>query len=170
MKKVLDKFAEIIAYIAGILFLAIFILNVANIISRSIFNYSLLWVSDFSVLCIVWVICLGMSVSIYHIEHISIDFLVKKLNQKGQRILKGAISIIIIAFLALLFYEGLITVQSKRELIFTTIMWPLSWSYLALPAFAILSIIFMIARLLDIINGKQIEKDAKEKNKINSNT
>lgn len=163
MKKVLDKLAEILGYIAGILFLAIFVLNIANIISRSIFNYSFLWVSDFSVLCIVWVICLGMSVSIYHAEHISIDFLVKKLNQKNRRILGSIISVIIIAFLVLLFYEGLITVESKRELRFTTLMWPLAWSYSALPVFAILSIFFMIPRLLNFLTGKSLAQSAEEK-------
>jgi len=154
MKKTLDKIAEILEYIAGILFLVIFVLNVAEIISRSFFNYSFLWVSDFSILCIVWVICFGMSVSLYHSEHIVIDFLTKKLPQKGRRILGSIISIVIIAFLVLLFFTSLKTVAAKRELVFPTLMWSFVWSYSALPVFALLSIVFMFFRLLTVLKGK----------------
>jgi TRAP-type transport system small permease protein len=165
MKKTLDKIAEILEYIAGILFLVIFALNVVEIVSRSFFNYSFLWVSDFSVLCIVWVICFGMSVSLYHSEHIAIDFLSKKLPQKGRRILGIVISIVIIAFLVLLFFTSLKTVAAKRELIFPTLMWSFVWSYSALPVFAILSIIFMISRFLDLLRIKPLTPETVEKSR-----
>jgi TRAP-type C4-dicarboxylate transport system permease small subunit len=168
MKKTLDKLAEILGYFAGILFFVIFILNIVEIISRSFFNYSFLWISDFSVLCIVWVICLGMAISIYYSEHIVIDFLPKKLHQKGQRILGSIISVVIIVFLVMLFFTSLKTVAAKRELIFPTLMWSLVWSYSALPVFAFLSIIFMIPRLLNLLKGKSLAPNAEEKDRENS--
>ena len=168
MKKALDLVAELLGFFAGILFFLIFILNLAEIISRSFFNYSFLWISDFSVLCIVWVICLGMSISIYRSEHIVIDFLSKKLHQKGQRILGSIISTVIIAFLTMLFFTSLKTVAAKRELIFPTLMWSLVWSYSALPVFAFLSVIFMIPRLLNFLKGMPLAPNAGEKDQRNS--
>jgi TRAP-type transport system small permease protein len=154
MKKILDKIAKVLETISGFLFLVIFAINVMEIISRSFFNYSFLWVSDFSILCIVWVICFGMSVSLYYSEHIAIDFLAKKMPKKGQRILGSIISVIIIGFLVLLFFTSLKTVESKKELVFPTLMWPYVLSYSALPVFALLSILFMGSRLFDLLKGK----------------
>ena len=61
MKKILDKIAQLQMFVASLLFFIIFLVNILEIISRSAFNHSFLWVSDFSVICVVWMICLAMS-------------------------------------------------------------------------------------------------------------
>ncbi|HHW02387.1 MAG TPA: TRAP transporter small permease [Thermoanaerobacterales bacterium] len=153
MKKILDKIADLLANISSALFIIIFAINMLEIISRTFINYSLLWVSDVTVICVVWMICLSMAVAVYHKEHLIMDFLVNKMPKKVQRILTIAINIICIAFFFMLFYTGLQTAATKKALIYPSIMWSQLWSYSALPVFAILSAIFMIPRLISSFKG-----------------
>jgi len=158
MKKVLDKLAGILVTISGLLFMSIFAVNVAEIICRSFFNYSLLWVSDFSVICAVWMICLAMSVALYRKEHLVVEFLTNSMPQIAKRILSIVLSLVTLAFLLMIFYTGLKTTATKKELIFPSLQWSLVWSYSALPVFSLLSTIFMIPRLFDYFKGEVPKK------------
>ena len=159
MKRVLDKVAGILLTVAGLLFVAIFAVNMLEIISRSFLNYSFLWVSDFSIICVVWMICLSIAVGVYHREHLFMEYLADKLPPKGRKVLAVAISLTSIAFFLMLFYTGIQTAATKRELIFPSIQWSLVWAYSALPVFAILSAIFKIPLLISQIKGEVQKKD-----------
>ncbi len=159
MKKVLDKVAEILLIVSGLLFFAIFAVNMLEIFSRSFFNHSFLWVSDFSIICVVWMICLSISVGVYRREHLFMEYLAAKLPPKARKALAVSISLISIGFFLMLFYTGLQTAVTKKELIFPSIQWSLVWAYSALPVFAILSAIFMIPRLISQFRGEESKQD-----------
>lgn len=161
MKKILDKFTDMLGWISGILFFIIFLINMMEIIGRSFFNHSFLWVSDLSVICVVWMICLAMAVGVYRKEHIFMDFLIRKMPIKIRKAIQIAIAIISIAFFIVLFYTGTQTALTKRALIFPSTQWSIFWSFVALPIFAFLSIIFMIPRLIEIIkpNDNSLPQD-----------
>lgn len=154
MKKALDKIAQIQMLIASVLFFIIFLVNVLEIISRSAFNHSFLWVSDFSVICVVWMICLAMAACIHYKEHLFMDFLARKLPAKFRQGLNIIISLIAFAFFVMLFFTGLRNAATKTALIFPSIQWSVVWSFAALPVFAFFSAVFMVPRLVDLFNGK----------------
>ncbi len=159
MKKVLDKIAEILLTVSGLLFFIIFAVNMLEIFSRSFFNHSFLWVSDFSVICVVWMICLSIAAGVYYREHLFMEYLAEKLPPKFRKALAVSITLISIAFFLVLFYTGLQTAITKKELIFPSIQWSLVWAYAALPVFAMLSAIFMVPRLISQLKGEKFEKD-----------
>jgi len=159
MKKVLDKFAEIQGYIAGLLFLAIFAVNMLEIIGRSFFNYSFLWVSDFSIICVVWMICLGISVGIYHKEHLFMEILANRFPPRMKRGLNIVITLLSFAFFLMLFVTGSQTAATKTALIFPSIQWSLVWAYSALPFCAISSAILMIPRIIGLFKNKAQKED-----------
>ncbi len=159
MKKVLDKIAEVLLTVSGLLFFIIFVINMLEIFARSFLNHSFLWVSDFSVICVVWMICLSIAAGVYHREHLFMEYLCEKLPSKFRRALAVSITLISIAFFLMLFYTGLQTTITKKELVFPSTQVSLVWAYSALPVFAILSAIFMIPRLISQLKGEHKEKD-----------
>ena len=150
MKKILDKLSEIMGIIAGALFLVIFAINTLEIISRSFFNHSFLWVSDLSVICVVWMICLGIAVGVYHKEHIFMELLINKLPKVVKKVIKILIQSTSFAFFVMLFITGIQTASTKTALIFPSIQWSMVWAYSALPVFAFTSALFMIPRLIGL--------------------
>lgn len=154
MKKIFDKIAEFQLFLASVLFFIIFLVNMLEIVSRSAFNRSFLWVSDFSVICVVWMICLAMASCIHFKEHLFMDFLAKKLPQKMRQGLNIVISFVAFAFFVMLFFTGIRTAMTKTSLIFPSIQWSIAWSFSALPVFAFFAALFMVPRIFEIIKGK----------------
>lgn len=155
MKKLLDKLSDFMAIVAGILFFFIFLINTMEIISRSFFNYSFLWVSDLSIICVVWTICLGISVGVYHREHIFMELLVNKFPENARKVVKIAIQLLSLAFYVMLFITGVQTAAAKTALIFPSIGWSLVWSYAALPVFALTSAIFLVPHIIALFKGEK---------------
>ena len=89
-KKLLDGLAAIQTYMSGTLFLVIFSINTMEIISRTFFNHSFLWVTDISTICIVWMIMLGMAVGVYQKEHIVLDLLISRFPHRNVPATKAA--------------------------------------------------------------------------------
>ncbi|NLZ52381.1 MAG: TRAP transporter small permease [Thermoanaerobacteraceae bacterium] len=159
MKKILDKLADLLLNVATILFIVIFAINILEIFSRSFFNHSFLWVSDISVICVVWLICLSMAAGVYHKEHLFMDFILNKMPPKLRKTIATSVDIIAIAFFIMLCYTGIQTVATKKALVFPSTLISQLWSYSALPVFAALSAIFMIPRLISTIKGEKVEKE-----------
>ena len=97
-KKLLDGLAAIQTYISGTLFLVIFSINTMEIISRTFFNHSFLWVTDISTICIVWMIMLGMAVGVYQKEHIVLDLLISRFPHRLRHVVTVVITLLTFAF------------------------------------------------------------------------
>lgn len=154
MKKLFDKIAQLQLLASSALFFIIFVVNMMEITGRSAFNHSFLWVSDISVICVVWMICLAMAACIHYREHLFMDFLVRMLPFGPRKAVNAVISITAFAFFAMLFVTGIRTASTKTALIFPSIQWSMLWSFSALPVFAFFSALFMIPRIVEILKGK----------------
>ncbi len=154
MKKTLDILSDVLQTISGVLFLFIFIINVAGIINRTFLDFSLLWVADVTTIAVAWMLALGMSVAVYKKVHITIDFVKNKFPQKGKKILEIITTLIMIAFLIILIVAGWKTTVMKMRIHFVVLYIPTAYAFMALPVFAFFSAIFMTNRLVNILLSK----------------
>ncbi|MBC8389233.1 MAG: TRAP transporter small permease subunit [Actinobacteria bacterium] len=154
MKKALDILSNMLLTISGILFLFIFIINVAGIICRTFLNFSLLWVTDASNMSIAWMLSLSMSVAIYKKIHLTIEIIRNKFPQKVKKVLEIVLTLIIIAFFISLIFSGWKTGIMKMSIDFTVLGMPTGYAFMALPVFAFFSAIFMTHRLVNILLSK----------------
>lgn len=148
MKKIMNVIANVAITISGLLFIVIFLIIICEIVARSFFNYSILWVTDFITLSASWMIMLGMAYSVYKGEHLVIDFIKKKFKLKRQRIISIITSVLATAFFLILIPAGWSTAMVKMKIVFTTLRWPTGYAFMALPVFALFSFIFMVYRLM----------------------
>lgn len=159
-KKLLDGLAAIQTYISGTLFLVIFSINTMEIISRTFFNHSFLWVTDISTICIVWMIMLGMAVGVYQKEHIVLDLLISRFPHRLRHVVTVVITLLTFAFFVMLFVTGVEMAGTKRMLIFPTIRWSMIGAYSALPVFSLSAAVFMIPALIELFRGKETYKES----------
>ncbi|MDD5015117.1 MAG: TRAP transporter small permease subunit [Atribacterota bacterium] len=155
MKKALDILSNMLLTISGILFLFIFIINVAGIICRTFLNFSLLWVTDASNISIAWVLALSMSVAIYKKIHLTIEIIRNKFSKKVKKVLEIVLTLIIITFFISLIFSGWKTGIMKMSIDFTVLGIPTGYAFMALPVFAFFSAIFMTNRLVNILLSKE---------------
>ena len=154
MKKILDILSNMLLTISGILFLFIFIINVAGIICRTFLNFSLLWVTDASNISIAWMLALSMSAAIYKKIHLTIEIIRNKFPKKVKKVLEIVLTLIIIAFFINLIFSGWKTGIMKMSIDFTVLGIPTGYAFMALPVFAFFSAIFMTNRLVNILLSK----------------
>ena len=159
-KKLLDGLAAIQTFISGTLFLVIFSINTMEIISRTFFNHSFLWVTDISTICIVWMIMLGMAVGVYQKEHIVLDLLISRFPHRLRHVVTVVITLLTFAFFVMLFVTGVEMAGTKRMLIFPTIRWSMIWAYSALPVLSLSAAVFMIPALIELFRGKETYKES----------
>ena len=157
-KKLLDGLAAIQTFISGTLFLVIFSINTMEIISRTFFNHSFLWVTDISTICIVWMIMLGMAVGVYQKEHIVLDLLISRFPHRLRHVVTVVITLLTFAFFVMLFVTGVEMAGTKRMLFFPTIRWSMIWAYSALPVFSLSAAVFMIPALIELFRGKETDR------------
>lgn len=155
MKKILDILSNMLLTISGILFLFIFIINVAGIICRTFLNFSLLWVTDASNISIAWMLALSMSAAIYKKIHLTIEIIRNKFPKKVKKVLEIVLTLIIIAFFINLIFSGWKTGIMKMSIDFTVLGIPTGYAFMALPVFAFFSAIFMTDRLVNILLSKE---------------
>lgn len=155
MKKALDILSNMLLTISGILFLFVFIINVAGIICRTFLGFSLLWVADASNISIAWMLALAMSVAIYKNIHLTIEIIIDKFPQNVKKVVEIVLAFIIIVFLINLIFSGWKTGIMKMSIDFTVLGIPTGYAFMALPVFAFFSVIFMTYRLLNILLSKE---------------
>ncbi len=155
MKKALDILSNVLQTISGILFLFIFLINIAGIINRTFLNFSLLWVADVAYISVAWMLALGMSVAIYKKGHITIEFIRDKLPKNVKKVLEIVLTLIIIAFFISLIFSGWKTAIMKMRIYFVVLYIPMGYAFMALPVFAFFSTIFMTYRFVNILVSKE---------------
>jgi TRAP-type C4-dicarboxylate transport system permease small subunit len=144
----LDK---LLTYIAGAAFIALFILNMIQIILRTFTHTSWLWVVDFSQMVFVWIMFLGGAVALHRNEHLLIDFIKGKLPKKVEGTIDVFIRILSLIFYAVIVDTGFQIAMIRMNIKYVTLGWPSGYAYFALPISAIFMILFAIPSLVNSV-------------------
>lgn len=125
------------AWIAGLAFAAIFVLNLAQMVLRQ-FGHGWLWVTDLSQLLLLWTVMLGAVAAFCRYEHIVTGWLDGKLTGGALRVLLIVLRVVEIGFFAILVASGAAVTQARDSIPYVQLGVPTSWSYAAIPVAAAL--------------------------------
>ncbi|MCQ9123357.1 C4-dicarboxylate ABC transporter permease [Rodentibacter caecimuris] len=136
--KIFNKLEE---WIGGALFLVIFCILIAQILSRQVFHSPLIWSEELAKLLFVYVGMLGISVAIRKQDHVYIDFLTNLMPAKVRKLSNTFVQLIIFACIFFFIHFGIRT--------FTNASFPIDalggisekWIFAALPVVAALMMI-----------------------------
>jgi TRAP-type transport system small permease protein len=131
--------------VAGLAFLALFVVNMAQIIRRTFFEGGWIWVTDFSQLVFLWMVMLG-TVAAYHARaHIVVDFLVAKLSGVSELAVATLVRGIELALFGYLLVGGLDVARNRGGIAYIQLGVPTSWGFYALPVAAALLIVIALS-------------------------
>ena len=115
------KFVKILEIICGVLMVAMVTLLMAQVVTRYIFQGSLLWASEMAVWLFVWVSYIGSAILFINKKHIVVDIVSSMLPQKINAVLEMISSVIVFIFLCILFYQSIPVVISYSKQTATSI-------------------------------------------------
>ncbi|OOF68185.1 C4-dicarboxylate ABC transporter permease [Rodentibacter pneumotropicus] len=102
--KIFNKLEE---WLGGALFLVIFCILIAQILSRQVFQSPLIWSEELAKLLFVYVGMLGISVAVRKQEHVYIDFLTNLMPAKIRKISNTFVQLIIFACIFFFIHFGI---------------------------------------------------------------
>ncbi len=129
----------ITSFLVGIIFL--------QVVLRFVFNFSIAEIDELSRYLFVWVIFLGISYGFREKAHLGVVFFVELLPPKIKKAFLIGIELLVTIFFAVVVVTGykmvLFTMAQKSA----TLLIPMGYVYLAIPAGAIFCILAMLERL-----------------------
>lgn len=136
--KIFNKLEE---WLGGALFLVIFCILIAQILSRQIFHSPLIWSEELAKLLFVYVGMLGISVAVRKQEHVYIDFLTNLMPAKVRKISNTFVQLVIFACIFFFIHFGIRTFNSASFPIDALGGISEKWIFAALPVVAALMMI-----------------------------
>jgi len=151
----LSKNINGISMISGNFFIILgLILIFLEVILRYVFNFGFRWVEEITTFSFVYVAFLGSSIVLKEESHMRIDVFLKMFSERFRSKIELFIAVMIIAFLFVLSYEGIMLVKVGLEA-----KAPASQISMALPYFAIpLGSIFMLIQAVNNFHKRYIVK------------
>ncbi len=145
MKKLIDNFEE---YLGATLFALMFFVLICQIIFRQILNTPLIWSEELSTFLYVYVAMLGIVIGVKHAQHVAIDFIYSKFNDKNKKFVNIVLSCIIIAVFLFIIQIGIKVTINKASLNILTLGISSAFMYMALPICATMMLIRFIENIL----------------------
>ena len=152
-KSILLRFEE---YFAGTLLVLIAILVFTSAIARTI-GMPINWAQDIALLAFGWLTFIGGDVICRQNRLVSIDMLTSKFPKKIQKYLSIIFDCLILVFLGVLLYYGIILVSQSWTRMFNTLKLSYAWCTLAVPVGSALMFTSFINRLIGDIKKPEAE-------------
>lgn len=102
------KFSALIKAICIILLVAIIVIITVSVFTRFVMFNPLNFTDSLATYLMIWLSFLGMGLAFRESEHISVDMLINKLNEKNKRIILIVSDILVSAFLIVVIFNGFI--------------------------------------------------------------
>ena len=137
-KNFLDHFEE---RLGAALFVAVFAILVAQIVSRQIFDSPLIWSEELAKLLFVYVGMLGVSIGVKGDQHVMIDFFYEKLSPRVRKFVFTGIQLLILISIIALIVLGYKLFMRKIRFELIALKISAGWMYAALPSIGTLMLL-----------------------------
>lgn len=164
LRKILDRLLE---YVCCILLALMTVFATWQVLSRYIFNKPSTVTEELVLISFVWMGLLGAAYVFGKREHMRMSFLVDKLNDRNRAILDLISEIIIILFASsILVFGGIKISQLSMGQLSSSLQLPMGYIYLAIPLSGVITIVYNIMNIFDIIKKISSKNNQLELQKV----
>ncbi len=157
MKKVEGIILKIVGWIMALLIFLMMADIFAAVLSRYVFRSSLSFAEELGRYIFVWITFLGMARCIASDKHVALDLISHALSGEAKKKWQIATYVISIVFFVALTYGGIMLVQVGMKQKSPTMRIPMNYLYIVIPICGILSIFFLINKIIDTCRKEEKE-------------
>lgn len=128
--------------VAAMIFLTVLI--GVNVIARYIFNSPIAWQYEATLVCMPWVIFLGMSMAFKNDEHMRLTFVANAIPESKRNIFMVILDLIVLVFLAYGGFVSIAVVKNAMSTVYQTIPVSRGLFYMPFPIGCACSILMII--------------------------
>ena len=144
----LDVIARALEIVLALLFVALFLVTMLNIVLRNVGGVAWMWIPALSRLTFIWIVFLGITVAYRRGDHLVVDALVKRLGGRARKAVTLVTHGLLLPFAVMLFVYGREIALVRMRVRFDTWHWPTGWAYMAVPFAAAILLAFVLERLV----------------------
>ena len=151
----LDRFSKVVCIVL-ILFMAVEV--IMGVFFRYVLFAPLRWGEELARTVMMWIGMLGIAIALKEGEHIGIETLVSRLNERHRAWCNLISYVLIGVFLIILFYFGLLQAIRAWNITLPALLIPWTWPMLAVPVATVVQgvhLIPMILNEIDVIRGSE---------------
>ena len=141
--KIVERF---FAVISGITLTIVFIVALAQVVQRYMFNVSIPWATDVIRICFIYSVFSGMCVGIIRKSHLNIDVLLQIVPEKLKQAFGILSNVIVMVFLSVVLRYSIPFIKANADQYMPYIKFPLSYVYVVFP---ITAFVMIVALLVD---------------------
>lgn len=123
MGRLWRAYDRILETVVVLMMAAIVLIMGAQVIARYAFGHPFVWAEEISTYLFVWIVFLGSGLAFQRRAHIALDYFVRRLPPVVFRRLHLVLSLVVLAFLVLLGYQGLNFIEANRAVPAYTTTW-----------------------------------------------
>ena len=124
-----------------------------NVVSRYIFNHSIIWAEEVSQYLMVWVAFLGAGLALRQGRHVAVEMLQDRLPSPARRMTRHLVALLLIVFMGILIVLGFQFVYFAWDQETPVLNIPQGIPYLAVPIGALLLMIHLFFLYRAYIDG-----------------
>jgi TRAP-type C4-dicarboxylate transport system permease small subunit len=125
-----------------------------NVVSRYIFNHSIIWAEEVSQYLMVWVAFLGAGLALRQGRHVAIEILQDRLPSTARRMTRHLVALLLIVFMGVLIVLGFQFARFAWDQETPVLNIPLGIPYMAVPIGALLLLIHLFFLYRAYIDGR----------------
>jgi TRAP-type C4-dicarboxylate transport system permease small subunit len=120
-----------------------------QVVLRYVFRSPLVWAEEASVFLMIWISFVGSGLAIRDGAHIAMNLLYERLPPLWSRVVLAASCLAILAFLGVLFWQGVRLALFVGDQPSPALRIPMTWPYLIMPVGAAFMVLEIVAALAD---------------------
>ena len=129
----------------------------ANVVSRYVFNHSIIWVEELTQYQMIWITFLGAGLALREGRHVAVDILEDYLPEGVRRAVRTVIGILILGFLLTILILGMQIAQFTWNQETPVMNVPTGIPYLGVPIGALLCALHLVLIFGDFV-GRRFER------------
>ncbi|QTX31399.1 TRAP transporter small permease [Aminithiophilus ramosus] len=150
MTKVFDVGEKLINGIISVLLMLMTIVIFYQVVLRYAFQAANIWAEEFARYAFIWVVLLGSASAMRNSKHIKIDFLVDGFSDRSKWVLNNFVCLAMGSFLFCLAVYGFKIALKTGNQLSAGLHVPMSFMYMSIPVGAVLMLLALVERLLEI--------------------
>lgn len=151
----LEKFMEVPIFVLSMVMFATVLLGV---FFRYVLRSPLSWTEELSRYVMIWMALLSVALGLWRREHIGVGMFVKKLPRIVAKCLVFISNGLIVYFLYVLAYYGYKVAEGGKVQLSTALNTSMYWWLMAVPASAVLCLIFLLMKMILDIKRTEIDE------------
>ena len=149
--KYMEKF---LSFLAGASLLVVFVVVLAQVVQRYVFNIALPWATDVVRIAFVYTIFLGMTLGVVKKMHLNIDFLVHSFPAGWKPFFEVLSNAVTFVFLSAVLAYSIPFIRKNTDQTMPYLNLSMAWVYCVIPAGAAVMLYALVADTVRIFTSR----------------